>query len=402
MEEDYVKYMVLFDGFKSDRSHYLRDTVLTFLNHLVLEVEAVQFGGLTSAIVSLASSKSSLYSQARRARETFEFLMAAVKEGSDNFILVTDTKTPFFERRRDAFSSPHCVSMNFGITVKVPKGFTCEIESSTESLYDLFVKNRPSDPSAHEGSTPSPLQYIHEKHTLINGKKGFTERITELLSDIKKMALLNNMLHVPLDIYLRGEHSSLAMREVGYTLFYSRYSQVIPLLLKVLVKTTTRKRWTIYFCTYAQNGAAAEKRRDARRGSIRLTRSELKFRRELKFFCESEKITNIVSPGNELSKETVSLVANAQRTDSALLLGANSERDVLEASLLIEGMDKTLVVGPVPMIKALICFVKRRRPEDRGRQIVPVHSVVKITVKGGEITEGRVPLTKTKYSEGKP
>lgn len=391
--------MILVEGFRPDRSLYLYDVLRTFLNYLSLEADGINFESLHFSALSSGSTRASIYSQEKQFKDMFLLLASMLREDAGNFLFVCDSRTGFFERRRDAFCSYYDVSTNFALVVEIPGSFFLEIEDvpGLRTTHDAAIQEiteRLGRAGVRSQASRPALRYLREKYVLIDSKGSFMERTCGLLSDLRKTFLLYDSVHLPLDIYLSSHHSSLSLTEMGYTVFYSQHTPVLPLLLRLLARTNTKKKWTIYFCTYAQTQASKEKAISKRKDSVRITKSELKFKRELKFFCESEKITRVIFPGNEQSRETVSLVANAVKIEARPLAGERRTKELIESILLVEGMDKTLVVSPASMMRALICYIKRKGVEEARKQAVPMHTVVKLAVKGADVKERKYFLTK--------
>jgi hypothetical protein len=376
------RHAVVAEGFGQEHSRQLRHLLKTFLEYLSLKVDEVRFDPASL----IAGSSSAGSAEAKHFKDAFMKIRSIVNSPEDSFLFIYDSKSGFFERRRDVLSAHHNLSVSFVFIVSLPKPFPFETRGRDERVFPGAMDGIEKE----EGG--AAMKLLREKHRLSQGNRSFVERASRLLNDLARTLLMCRQVHLPLDICLSSQHSSLNLVELGYTLFNSKYTPVLPLIIRLLSRTTTRRR-SVYFCTY--QAGVPRGRIEARRDSVRTTKNELRFRRELKHFCESEKIIRIVLPGNESSRETVSLVGGIPKKEASFLLGGG-KREVMESLLLVEGADRTLIISPSGVMRMLVSYVKRWEAGEERRQSAPLHAVIKITVKGTEVKEKRFFLAKVK------
>ncbi|KAI5181397.1 hypothetical protein NEOKW01_1591 [Nematocida sp. AWRm80] len=391
------KYLaVIIEGVKSDRANYLYSILKGFFTRLGVLICDVNLDGISMSILN-PYYKGTTPSEIE-CREVFMQLLSMMSV-EENFIFICDSLTEPYERRELYLSSEYSTETNCIFILEhknIPEisdrlGVPLTNEPVVKDICDRVSKIVFDDPKS--SLVLSPIHAVRDK-CLGLSKKKYTEKICILLAELKKRAIQYYKTKLSQGIYLFTRYSTLYLLHTGYTLYYTSRTPILSLVSKVLVNTTTKKKWSLYFSTYHKI-APAEKR-DRRRDSTRSLKSEYRFKQELKTFCEKEKIGRILHPGTEVSKETLSQVINVPKIElpSLILPKDSSSKQILEILVLLEGLDKTLIISSVHSIKTILACVKKTPPAEMHKQTVPLHAIIKLTVKGVEITEQRHFITR--------
>ncbi|OAG31860.1 hypothetical protein NEDG_00335 [Nematocida displodere] len=384
------KTVVVIEGFKPDRATYLGGLFRSFFEHLNILVQHVNLEGLALSLMN--PQYKGVVPSELQCREVFKHLVGMVAE-EENFVFICDTHTEPFERREGYFSSEYSVETNSIFVVETSK--VPEIRENlgikTTEPHIVEITEKLSKVSVGTGLSQTLSSASAIKKRSLRLKSRYVERVSVLLSDLRKRMVLYRRLKLSQGIYLQSRYSTLYLLHTGYTIFFIQSSAILLLISKILTRSTLKKKWSIYFCTH-HRVFSGEKRKDGGR----MLKSELKFKRELKQFCEREKISLVLYAGGDLARETLSCITAIPKIEvSALSMSSEErERDMVESFLLLEGLDKTLVLSTPLAVKTLISHLKRKETEDAQKQAIPLHAVVKVTVKGTEVSEKRYFITR--------
>jgi len=384
------KIGVIVEGFRQDKSEYIYHALRCFFGPLGLVLHHVNLEGLSMSLLNphyKGASPTEL-----QCKESFAHLSSLISSEAENFVLVCDTLTESYEKRGDFFSADYSVDSNSVFILEkkeVPEprpalGIVHKDEGVVREISNRFSKiSVDVQESWIEPSLPC-IQPLKEQ--ISHMKKKYMERICVLVGEIKKRAVMYKQVKIFQGIYLHSRYSTMSFLNTGYTLFYMEHTPVLSVLTKILSKLVVKKKWVVYFCGYQKS--EAEKRE-----TPKTLRHEEKFRRGMKTFCEREKIGAVIY-SDAFAKGVAQEMEEVVKIEapSLALDGRNGTRDLSESMLLVEGLEKTLVILPASSAKILISYVKRLWAEENFSQSVPQHTVIRISVKGTEIEEKKFPI----------
>lgn len=378
---------LIVEGFKQDRAKYICGVLQAFFRHLGMLVHSVSFEGL--ALSLLNPQYKGVAPSEMECRDAFLHLTAMAGQTGEQFIVVCDTLTEPYERREAYFSKEYSVETNAVFIlagrelpeVRAALGLKPEGDPWVAEITSKFAKISQAE---FEGAVEPVTLSAPLKEAGSRGQKKYLEKICMVLSDVKKNLILCRKVKIFQGIYLHSKYSTLYLLHTGYTVFYTVQSPVLQLVAKLASKLSQKKKWSVYLCAHHRPETEGKKE------VARLLRSEGRFRKELKTFCEKEKI-GCGMYASEASKSVLSGVAGIAKIEAPVLaLGsADTSRDLLESLLLVEGLDKTLVVSSPAAIKVLLAYLKRTGTEEVRKQLAPAHTVIKISVKHTEVEEKR-------------
>lgn len=396
MDEWSPKRLILVvEGFKQEKAGYLYGVFRSFFSHLGIIVHHINLENL--ALSLLSSEKREGGPSEIECRDAFLYIISALIPEEEHFVFVCDSLTEPYERRERYFRSEYSTETNCIFVLEESKIAdirdtlgVCEEEFSREivAYFSRSLQETNSTASMFSLSTC----YIKEK--AVAQKKKYIERLCILLSSLKKRAMLYKKVKISQGVYLCSRYSTLYLLHSGYTVFFMYNTGIILLITKILSKITAKKKWCIYLSTYHR--ITSEEKKSRGKDSARSMKNELRFKKELGSFCEKERICRILYPGGEIGKETLSQITTIPKIEasSLLLSQENKVRDTLESLLLVEGLDRTLILASVSVVKMLICHIKRASIDETSKQLIPLHTVVKLSIKGPEVVEKRYYITR--------
>ncbi|KAI5192838.1 hypothetical protein NECID01_2096 [Nematocida sp. AWRm77] len=381
------KIALIIEGFKQDRANYIYSLFKSFFEHLNMLVHHVNLEGLSLSLLN-PQYRGVTPSEAE-CKELFSYLGAITEQSSEQFIMVCDTLTEPYERREAYFAQEYSVETNSVFILECKElpevredlGLKPEDNLHVKDIVGRFAKiclfeSEESLPSSTLGASLKELCKDREKKSL--------EKTSILLSTIKKNLIMHQKAKIFQGIYLHSKYSTLYLLHTGHTVFYVVCSELLHLVTKILAKISLKKKWSVYLCPHYRPDQESKKE------VVRVLKNEAMFRKELKIFCEKEKI-GCALYSNDMYRGVLSGIEEISKVKASVLSMSshNKTRDLIESLVLIEGLDKTLVVSSPLIIKTLISYIKRTSTEDILKQTAQVHSVIKLSVKGTEVEEKR-------------
>lgn len=389
--------LLVVEGFRAERAGYLFPLLRSFFVQMKILVNRIN---LENAALSLANPVKETDRYEEECKEMYKQILSMLVSDRENVIFVCDTLTEPYERREAYLGAEYSIETNSVFLLRsrslpIPRvtlGVSTVGDSMVEDIAERFRKTKHLEEKEGAGSLPE-ISFFGECQ--LKPSNTYVERLCVLLGNLRKRIVLYQRTKLSQGIYLYSKYSTLCLLHSGYTLFFSHRTAVLSLVLRILTRATVKKKWSIYFSAFQKTVLGKKKE------GVRTQKIEQKYKKELRVFCERERITRIIHPGCEKSRDTTSQVLTVQKIEvpsldfSPGVEEAVMERELLESLLLIEGFDKVLVLSTVPVIKTLLWHMRREQKEDPRQVSLIPYSVVKISVKGNEITEQKYYITRT-------
>ncbi|KAI5170740.1 hypothetical protein NEFER03_0199 [Nematocida sp. LUAm3] len=387
------RIVLLLEGFKQERANYLYGLFCSLFSHLKIIVYHINLEGMG---LSLIHSQGTDGISEAQYREVFLHVLSLLTAENEHFLFVCDSLTEPYERREECFQGEYSIGVNSLFVLEIGEipnlreslGIPSEDNLFLLDILDRFSKITVEIKPEYFSGDLSQIHSIKER--VLSMKKKYSERVSVLLAHLKKRAMQYQRMSISQNIYLYSKYSTLYVLNSGYTLFYVEETPILQLVSKMLSKTTVKKKWSIYLCAFSRSYGSEGKKETGRA----LWKEDL-FKEALGVFCEKEKISKVMHPGNELGRETVSRVKGSTTIEANSLSFSpeNRTRDVIETLILLEGVDKMLVVASVPVLKVILCHLKKKKIQDTFTQSIPFHALIKVSIKGTEVTEKKEYIT---------